>query len=98
MAIIPRTNHKVTLENIADLFHHCNQILPNYAVPRFVRIQSQMEITSTFKQRKVELVKEAFDPSKVKNVDLYYANFLNKTYDVLTTDIYNTISQGSIRL
>ena len=99
VAIIPKTNHKVTTENLADLFHHCNQILPNYAIPRFVRIESEMYTNATFKQPKLDLVREGFDPSKVnKKSELYYADFPNKTYTRLTTDTYKALSHGSIRL
>lgn len=40
--------------------------LPSYAIPRFVRIcEQELEITGTFKNKKVELKKEAFDLEKV---------------------------------
>ncbi|KAF9959874.1 hypothetical protein BGZ70_008743, partial [Mortierella alpina] len=41
--------------------------LPAYAIPRFLRIAEQeLETTGTFKNKKVELKKEGFDLSKVK--------------------------------
>lgn len=39
-----------------------------YAQPQFIRVQSQIEKTATFKYTKVGLVKEGFDPSKVSHV------------------------------
>lgn len=42
--------------------------LPGYAIPRFVRIMPEIEITGTFKQRKVDLVKAGFDPRTVTDV------------------------------
>ncbi|MGB6085416.1 long-chain-acyl-CoA synthetase, partial [Parvibaculum sp.] len=45
--------------------------LPDYAVPVFLRIQPEMEVTGTFKHRKVELVKEGFDPSTISE-PLYF--------------------------
>jgi fatty-acyl-CoA synthase len=39
--------------------------LPAYARPLFLRFRSQIEVTGTFKQRKVELVAEGFDPRRV---------------------------------
>src|SRR6202012_5141592 len=39
--------------------------LPAYARPVFLRVQPEMEVTGTFKQRKVELVKEGFDPATI---------------------------------
>ena len=40
-----------------------NAQLPSYARPLFLRIQPEMDITSTFKHKKTELQKEGFDPS-----------------------------------
>ncbi len=39
--------------------------LPGYAIPIFVRLQVELDITGTFKQRKVALVEEGFDPARV---------------------------------
>lgn len=41
--------------------------LPKYSVPIFIRKVPAMEITGTFKQRKVELVNEGMDPSKISD-------------------------------
>ena len=97
-AITPIKNHKLTTENLVEIFEHCHRSLPMYAIPRFLRIQSEMEITSTFKQRKVELVKEGFDPAKVKNSDLYYVNFAAKSYVPIDSEVYKSIESGEIRL
>ncbi|KAF9950569.1 hypothetical protein BGZ72_007791 [Mortierella alpina] len=45
--------------------------LPKYSVPIFIRKVPEMEITGTFKQRKVELVNEGMDPSKIKDEMLW---------------------------
>jgi citronellyl-CoA synthetase len=44
---------------------HCKESLPAYAVPLFLRLRSELEVTGTFKHRKVELKKEGFDPELV---------------------------------
>jgi acyl-CoA synthetase (AMP-forming)/AMP-acid ligase II len=41
------------------------KMLPRYAVPLFIRVRTEHEVTATFKHRKVELKREGFDPSKV---------------------------------
>ncbi len=41
--------------------------LPPYARPVFVRLLPELEITGTFKQRKVELVKDGFDPGAIRD-------------------------------
>lgn len=39
--------------------------LPKYAVPLYIRVRAEHEVTATFKHRKVDLKREGFDPSKV---------------------------------
>jgi len=45
--------------------------LPRYSVPIFIRKMPEMEITGTFKQRKVELVNEGIDPKTIANEMLW---------------------------
>jgi fatty-acyl-CoA synthase len=40
--------------------------LPAYARPLFVRVLPEIEVTGTFKHRKVDLVRDGFDPAKVE--------------------------------
>ncbi|HEY0301926.1 MAG TPA: long-chain-acyl-CoA synthetase, partial [Rhizomicrobium sp.] len=56
--------------------------LPAYARPLFVRLQPRMEITGTFKQRKVELVKEGFDPETIRE-PLYWLSPTSGKYEPL---------------
>lgn len=71
--------------------------LPNYARPRFVRIQDSIEVTGTYKQRKVELVKEGFNPLIVKD-PLYFLDETNKIYTPMTQQIYNAILEKTLKL
>ncbi|KAF9929573.1 hypothetical protein FBU30_001468 [Linnemannia zychae] len=45
--------------------------LPRYSVPIFIRKTPEIEITGTFKQRKVELVNEGIDPTVIKDEMLW---------------------------
>ena len=51
--------------DLAAFSRHLKEKLPAYAVPLFIRLRQQEEITGTFKYRKVELKKESFDISMV---------------------------------
>ena len=51
--------------SIEALATHVTAALPPYAQPVFIRIQQEIETTGTFKYRKVDLVEQGFDPSKV---------------------------------
>lgn len=50
----------------AAFSRHLHEKLPAYAVPIFIRIREQEEITGTFKYRKVELKKEHYDLNQVE--------------------------------
>ncbi len=51
--------------DLAALTKHLRAQLPAYAVPRFLRVQPELEATGTFKQMKGDLRKDGFDPAKV---------------------------------
>ncbi|MEO1659388.1 MAG: long-chain-acyl-CoA synthetase [Pseudomonadota bacterium] len=70
--------------------------LPKYAIPLFLRIQAEAETTGTFKYRKVELVKEGFDPNAVSE-PLWYFEPDSGKYEPLTPDAYETILSGAVK-
>jgi fatty-acyl-CoA synthase len=71
--------------------------LPSYARPVFVRLLPQMEITGTFKQRKVELVKEGFDPSTI-NDPIYWLDPATYQYELLDAARHADIVSGRVKL
>uniref|UniRef100_A0A8C9A146 long-chain-fatty-acid--CoA ligase n=1 Tax=Prolemur simus TaxID=1328070 RepID=A0A8C9A146_PROSS len=79
------------------LFQHIADYLPPYARPRFLRIQDTIEITGTFKHRKVTLVEEGFNPTVIKDA-LYFLDDTAKMYVPMTEDIYNAISANTLKL
>ncbi|XP_069339964.1 long-chain fatty acid transport protein 2 isoform X2 [Eulemur rufifrons] len=79
------------------LFQHVADYLPTYARPRFLRIQDTIEITGTFKHRKVTLVAEGFNPTVIKD-PLYFLDDTAKMYVPMTEDIYNAISANTVKL
>ncbi|HET8707714.1 MAG TPA: long-chain-acyl-CoA synthetase [Pseudomonadales bacterium] len=73
------------------------QQLPGYAVPIFLRVRHEHEITGTFKNRKVELKNEGFDPEQVKDPLFYYAG-REQGYRQLDDSVMAQIRSGSFRL
>ncbi|MBU6471230.1 MAG: long-chain-acyl-CoA synthetase [Alphaproteobacteria bacterium] len=71
--------------------------LPAYARPVFIRLRPAMEITGTFKLRKVDLVKEGFDPNTIDD-PLYFFDSAAEYYVPLTAARYADILLGRIRL
>ncbi|XP_054571509.1 long-chain fatty acid transport protein 2 isoform X2 [Eptesicus fuscus] len=79
------------------LFKHIADYLPGYARPRFLRIQDTIEITGTFKHRKVTLVEEGFNPAVIKDA-LYFLDDKAAMYVPMTEDIYNAIRAETMKL
>uniref|UniRef100_A0AAR2ILZ7 long-chain-fatty-acid--CoA ligase n=1 Tax=Pygocentrus nattereri TaxID=42514 RepID=A0AAR2ILZ7_PYGNA len=74
-----------------------SNLLPVYARPYFIRIQNSLEMTGTFKLKKVKLVAEGFDPALIQD-PLYFLDLAQKKYIPLTQDIYNSVLAGEIKL
>ncbi|KAK5935535.1 hypothetical protein CgunFtcFv8_020890 [Champsocephalus gunnari] len=79
------------------IFNHVVSYLPLYARPRFIRIQNAVEVTGTFKQMKVKLVEESFDPGRIQD-PLYILDNEEKSYIPLTAQVYSSIISGNIKL
>ena len=71
--------------------------LASYARPIFVRILPQMEVTGTFKHRKVDLVREGFDPAKLSD-RLYFRDPEKGRYVPLDLAAFERIEAGQVRL
>lgn len=60
-------------------------------------LQPCLEMTGTFKMKKVKLVEEGFNPALIKDA-LYFLQPEKKTYVPLTEDIYKAIISREIKL
>jgi len=72
---------------LQDIFHHCQESLPSYARPVFLRFPTEVAITTTMKQQKTNLRKEGFDPESISD-PLFYYDQQRKTYSPLTVESY----------
>ncbi|XP_026234813.1 very long-chain acyl-CoA synthetase-like [Anabas testudineus] len=77
-------------------YEHVKNSLPSYARPRFIRIQDSLTVTGTFKQMKMNLAEEGFNPAVIRDPLLYLEE--NKGYIPMTQEIFNSIAEGRIRL
>ncbi len=83
--------------DLAVLYAHLSKDLPDYARPVFVRVQSELDVTSTFKQKKVDLVREGFDPATIKD-PIYFNDPAAKAFVRIDAALYQRIESGDIRL
>ncbi|MDX9997274.1 MAG: long-chain-acyl-CoA synthetase [Phenylobacterium sp.] len=70
--------------------------LPVFSRPVFLRLLPQIETTGTFKQRKVDLVAEGFDPGQVRH-QLYFRH-PEKGYVKITKTVFEKLQAGGYRL
>ena len=73
----------------------CKKDLPSYAVPIFLRMLPEVEITGTFKHRKVEVRKEGIDLDKATD-PIYWLK--GDTYVLFTPAESSTITDGTAKL
>ena len=78
------------------LYQHLQETLPPYAIPLFLRIRGQSDITGTFKYKKNDLKEEGFDLKKVEE-PLYALVPGSKKYEILTPEMYENIMSGEYR-
>ncbi|XP_027685370.2 bile acyl-CoA synthetase isoform X1 [Chelonia mydas] len=79
------------------LYTHAKDFLPNYAIPRFVRLQDALEVTGTFKQCKGQLVKEGFNPALIKDA-LFFLDESEKRFVPMSPQIYSSILDMKLKL
>jgi len=82
--------------DLAAFAEHVGRELPAYAQPLFLRMLPAMETTGTFKQRKVDLVEQGFDPAKMKQ-PLYFKD-PDKGYVKITKTVFTKLSAGGYRI
>jgi fatty-acyl-CoA synthase len=75
---------------------HVTQQLAVYARPVFLRICEEIETTSTFKQRKLDLVRESFDP-KAGGDPIYFLHPERQSYVLLDERMYGEICGGGVK-
>lgn len=82
----------------AGIYNHATTCLASYACPVFLRVKREMDITGTYKQKKVKLVEEGFSLEKMSGDPVYFLDHSQKMYVPLTADLYDGIISHSVRL
>jgi fatty-acyl-CoA synthase len=76
---------------------HLVQRLPEYARPLFLRVRDAIERTGTFKPRKQELVREAYNPELTSD-PVYFDDRAGEVFVKLDSGLYERIRSGALRL
>ena len=83
--------------DVTSLAAHLKPRLPAYARPIFLRLTPALDVTGTFKQRKIDLVREGFDPAAIAD-PLYWLNPAFGNYELLTPAHYADLVEGRVKL
>jgi fatty-acyl-CoA synthase len=83
--------------DLGALARHLDNHLASYAVPLFLRFRGEIEVTGTFKHRKVDLAREGFDPARIDD-RLFMRDPATRAYVPLDADLHARILAGTIRL
>jgi fatty-acyl-CoA synthase len=83
--------------DLGALHAHLARNLPDYARPLFLRIQPKIDVTGTFKQKKVDLVREGFNPAATSD-PIYFNDPQAKAFVLLDPALYRRIESGDVRL
>ena len=76
---------------------HVKDKLPSYAVPIFIRVRQEQEITGTFKHKKSTLKEEGFDLSLIDEPLFVYKSKSNE-YQPVTKDWLEELSKGAVNI
>ncbi|XP_076662847.1 fatty acid transport protein 1 isoform X2 [Andrena cerasifolii] len=81
--------------DISKLSTDLKEHLAFYAVPRFIRILTKIDLTGTFKLKKKDLLDDGYDTKRIQD-KLYYLSE-KSGYQLLSPEIYEQIQQRKIR-
>jgi fatty-acyl-CoA synthase len=91
-AVVARSNL-----DLAALHDNLARQLPDYARPVFLRIRQDIDVTTTFKQKKIDLVKDGFDPGQTID-PIYFSDPQRNSFVRLDAALFERINAGQIRL
>ncbi len=100
--IVPRAADHATHPTTFDwaaLYQHLDGALASFASPLFLRVvdHSRLDITGTFKYRKMDLVADGFDVTRLRDV-IYFRDDAQRVFVPLDATLYHRILSGEVRL
>jgi fatty-acyl-CoA synthase len=83
--------------DLAGFRLHLIERLPDYARPVFVRLRQEMDVTATFKQKKIDFVKQGFDPGVISD-PIFFNDPAAKNFVRVDAALSDRIRAGQVRL
>ena len=75
---------------------HLERQLPDYARPQFLRIRRNLDVTTTFKQKKGDLAKQGFDPTQSAD-PIYFNDPAQRAFVPLDAPLHARIASRQMR-
>lgn len=89
-----RDGHTLDADGFAA---HLRKALPKYAVPRFLRLRAEQELTGTFKHTKALLKKDGYDLASVED-PIWFLGAEDAAWRPLTSQLKRAIDTGEVRV
>jgi len=83
--------------DIGAFERHLAERLPDYARPVFLRVLSEIEVTSTFKPKKHDLVRDGYDPAATTD-SIYFNDRSRQSFVPLDGALFKRIQCGQLRV
>lgn len=83
--------------DLNGLHDYLRRELPPFARPLFIRLQQTIDTTGTFKYRKMDLVREGFDPAALTD-PLFFDDEEAGRFTPITPALRDKIATGAVRL
>lgn len=81
-----------------DLVDHTKKRLPRYAIPLFLRLMKEVEVTGTLKHQKVALRNEGVDPDKLGHDEVFWLEPGTERYRKFGKTEYARLVNGTAKL
>lgn len=95
MAAILDPERSLDLNGLAS---EMSKVLPSYARPLFIRLVSVIDLTGTYKMRKVDYQKEGFNVDQITDDQVYFFDASSQSYVSFTSTLYEQMKSGKIRV
>ncbi|CAG2114037.1 unnamed protein product, partial [Medioppia subpectinata] len=94
MAVINANPNEIDLQELAQ---QLSRRLPSYAIPLFIKLTADIEVTGTFKLIKYKLQNMGFTPQSNDDFIAVYDKNIN-SYKRMTNEIYESILTGEMQI
>ncbi|MGE3146757.1 MAG: long-chain-acyl-CoA synthetase [Pseudorhodoplanes sp.] len=82
--------------NLTALHAHLERQLPDYARPQFLRVRNNLDVTTTFKQKKGDLAKQGFDPTQSAD-PIFFNDPAQRAFVPLDAPLHERILSRQVR-